>query len=47
LKPHSFNVISDVFVACKESSFKYFTEIMDLIGSALEAAASMPGDEVI
>jgi len=45
LKPHSFNVISDIFVVCKENAFKYFNEIMDLIGSALEAAAYLPEDK--
>jgi hypothetical protein len=45
LKPHSFNVITDVFVVCKETVFHYFDSIMELIGSALEAATSIPEDK--
>ena len=45
LKPNAFNVISDIFVVCLDNAFKYFNEIMDLIGSALEAATYLPEDK--
>lgn len=45
LKPHSFNVITDVFITCKETVFNYFKDIMELIGSALEAATYLPEDK--
>jgi importin subunit beta-1 len=45
LKPHCFNVISDVFLTCKESIFPYFKDIMNLISSALEAATYIPDDK--
>jgi importin subunit beta-1 len=45
LKPHSFNVISDLFITCKDSVFNYFDNIMELIGSALEAATFLTDDK--
>jgi hypothetical protein len=45
LKPHSFNVISDVFVVCKEAVFPYFNDVMDLIRSALEASTYLTDDK--
>jgi importin subunit beta-1 len=45
LKPHSFNVISDIFITCRDTAFLYFDNIMGLIGSALEAATLIPEDK--
>ncbi len=44
LKPHSFNVISDVFIICKSDVMNYFNNVMDLIGSALQAATFVTDD---
>lgn len=44
LKPHSFNVLTDVFVVCREGAFKYFNDVMELICSALEAATFLTDD---
>jgi len=37
LKPKALNVISDLFLYCKEEAFKYFDDIMKMMGGAFEA----------
>ena len=37
LKSYCFNIISDIFINCPEEAFKFFPDIMKVIGSAMEA----------
>ena len=37
LKPHCFNVISDIFLNCPDDAFKSFENIMKVIGGAMQA----------
>ena len=37
LKPHCFNVISDIFLNCPDDAFKSFDNIMKVIGGAMQA----------
>ena len=37
LKPHCFNVLSDIFLYCPDDAFKSFDNIMNVIGSAMQA----------
>ena len=37
LKPKCLNIISDLFLNCKEEVFKYFNDIMKMMGGAFEA----------
>lgn len=37
LKTYCFNIISDIFINCPEEAFKFFQDIMKVIGSAMEA----------
>lgn len=37
LKSYCFNIISDIFINCPEEAFKFFQDIMKVIGSAMEA----------
>jgi importin subunit beta-1 len=46
LKPYCFNIITDTIVTCKEASLVYFNETINLMASALEAAAYITNDEV-
>ena len=41
LKPHAFNVISDLFYCCPNDIFPYYNSIMNLLGSALQAAMNI------
>lgn len=49
LKLISFNVISDYFFFCSNDAIRYYDSIMSLIGSALQAALTLPknDDEMI
>ena len=37
LKSYCFNIISDLFIYCQNEVFKYFDDIMNVIGGAMEA----------
>ena len=37
LKPNCFNIISDIFIYCPNEAFKFFGDIMKVIGGAIEA----------
>ena len=37
LKPYCFYIISSLFISCKQEIFKYFNEIMTMVGGAFEA----------
>jgi importin subunit beta-1 len=37
LKPQCFNIISDLFLCCPDEGFKYFNNIMKIIGEAIQA----------
>ena len=37
LKSYCFNIITDIFVYCQNEAFKYFDDIMTVIGGAMEA----------
>lgn len=37
LKPYCFYIVSSLFLSCKQEIFKYFNEIMTMIGGAFEA----------
>ena len=37
LKPHCFNIISDIFLNCPNDAFKSFNNIMKVIGGAIQA----------
>ena len=41
LKPHAFNIISDLFYSCPNDTFPYYNSIMNLLGSALQAAMNV------
>ena len=48
LKPWCFNIISDIFIHCKEEGFKYFQDIMSVIGGAMTATKiNLPDDTEI
>ena len=45
LKPFCFNIISDLFIYCENEVFKYFDQIMAVIGGAMEATkVTLPDD---
>ena len=37
LKPQCFNIISDLYLCCPDEAFKYFDNIMKIIGGAIQA----------
>ena len=37
LKPICFNIISDIYLSCPNEAFKYFQEVMKLLGEAIQA----------
>lgn len=45
LKSYCFNIISDLFIYCQKEVFKYFDNIMNVIGGAMEATKIILPDD--
>ena len=46
LKPHCLQIISDLFLHCRQEIFKYFDEVMKMIGGAIQACQMNYGTEM-
>ena len=46
LKPFCLRIISDLFISCRQEIFKYFDDIMKMIGGAIQACQMNYGTEM-
>ena len=46
LKPRCLQIISDLFLSCRQEIFKYFNDIMKMIGGAIQACQMENKDEM-